>query len=303
LKRLLLAAFLLLAAAAQAETWRFALIGDTPYNAYERRELPIMLDKIVDEHPAFIVHAGDFKQGNAPCSDALFQDRYTLFNAVTKPFIYVPGDNEWTDCSRILAGGFEPLERLNKLREIFFIDQLSLGQTKLKVERQSAAYPEHQRWQLGPVLFLTLNSPGGNNNYGRSPAPSAEFMARHPRTLDWLRQGFAIARRDQLPAVVIIMQANPGFKHFAAGLAHSGFRELLETLRDETMNFPGQVLFVHGDTHSQHIDQPLRHPVTKQTMTNFTRVETFGYPFMGWIKVIIDTELPQLFRFEIHPHP
>ena len=301
MKRQLLAAFLLLAATAQADSWRFALIGDTPYSAYERRELPRLLDTIAAEHPAFIVHAGDFKSGNTRCSDALFRDRHALFDAAAVPFIYVPGDNEWTDCSRVLAGGFDPLERLAKLRTIFFADRLSLGQAPLQIERQSAAYPEHQRWRLGPVLFVTLNVPGGNNNYGSGPAPGTEFLARNPQVIDWLRQGFATARREKSAGIVIVMQANPGLRHFAAGLAHSGFRELLETLRRETLAFPGQVLLVHGDTHTQRIDHPLRHPQTKQPLANFTRVETFGYPFMGWVEVVIDSEAPPLFRFDAHP--
>ena len=98
------------------------------------------------------------------------------------------------------------------------------------------------------------------------------------------------------------MQGNPGFKHFAAGLGHSGYRELLETLRDETLNFPGQVLLVHGDTHWHRIDHPLRHPETKKPMANFTRLETNGYPFMGWVKVTINHETLTLFQFESHPY-
>ena len=36
-----------------------------------------------------------------------------------------------------------------------------------------------------------------------------------------------------LSGVALALQANPGFKHFAQGLAHSGYRELLEQLREE----------------------------------------------------------------------
>jgi hypothetical protein len=42
----------------------------------------------------------------------------------------------------------------------------------------------------------------------------------------------------------------------------------------------------------------LRGVETNQRIANFTRVETFGYPYMGWVKVIIDSEDPALFRFE-----
>ena len=61
MKRALLLLCLLGTAACHAESWRFAIIGDTPYSEYERRELPKMLAEIADEHPDLIVHVGDFK--------------------------------------------------------------------------------------------------------------------------------------------------------------------------------------------------------------------------------------------------
>ena len=36
---------------------------------------------------------------------------------------------------------------------------------------------------------------------------------------------------------------------------------------------------------------------------NFTRVETHGYPIMGWTRGIIDTNSPSVFSFETHPWP
>lgn len=292
---------LLCAASINAETWRFAVIGDTPYSNHERRELPRMLDEIAAEHPAFIVHAGDFKDSREICSDELFLDRRALFDASALPLIYVPGDNEWTDCRQLAAGHFDPLERLQKLREMFFAEPRSRGRSRLPVEQQAPGLPEHLRWRLGPVLFLSLNVPGPNNNFGMSSTPSDEFLTREPLLIEWLRQGFASARREQSAGIVIVMQGNPGFKHDAAGLTHAGYRRLLEALRSETLDFPGQVLLVHGDTHWQRIDQPLRHPTTNRPLANFTRLETFGYPIMGWVKVIIDEQNPRLFRFEVHP--
>jgi hypothetical protein len=302
---------LLLASGLHAETWRFAVIGDAPYNSYEESQLPLMLDDIAAEHPQFIVHAGDFKSSSKPCSDALFRDRRTLFDASQVPLIYVPGDNEWTDCRRLAAGGFDPLERLQKLRELFFATPRSLGRQALAVEQQPGAYPEQLRWRLGPVLFVSLNVPGSNNNFGHRKTPGPEYLARNPAVIEWLEQGFATARREKAAGLVIVMQANPGFKHAVAGLPHSGYRQLLETLRRETLAFPGQVLLIHGDTHWQRIDKPLRETkastnnskeADKQPIANFTRLETFGYPLLGWVKVIVDSENPQLFRFEVHAH-
>lgn len=302
MRRLLALLFALIAFGAQAETWRFALIGDTPYSDRERRELPLMLRDIAAEQPSFIIHAGDIKSSSSKCSDEIFLDRHALFNSSTVPFIYTPGDNEWMDCERLIAGHFNELERLGKLREIFFAEPFSLGKTRIPVEQQSAAYPENLRWRLGPVVFLTLNVPGPNNNFGMGQTASSEFAARNPIVIDWLKRGFSTARREKSAGIVIVMQGNPSFKHFAAGFGHSGYRRLLEVLSRETTNFQGQVLLVHGDTHWQRIDHPLRHPETGKTVANFTRVETFGYPFLGWVKVFIDSESPSLFRFEVRTH-
>ena len=294
---------LLLACSLQAETWRFAAIGDTPYSSHELRELPRMLADIAAEHPAFVVHAGDLKDSREMCSDKLLEARRDLLDASQAPLIYVPGDNEWTDCRHLPAGKFDPLERLQKLRHLFFAAPRSLGRSVLPLEQQPGDHPEHLRWRLGPVLFISLNVPGPNNNFGLGREASREFVARNPAVLDWLRQGFAIARRERLAGIVIVMQGNPAFRHHAAGLPHVGYRELLDTLSQETVAFSGQVLLIHGDTHWQRIDQPLRHPLTRLPVRNFTRLETFGSPLMGWVKVIIDDQEQELFRFEVHPYP
>lgn len=302
MKRWLAALLLAWATLAGAETWRFALIGDTPYSDAERAELPRMLEAIADSHVDFVAHVGDFKNGKTRCDDSLFEDRHQLFNGSRVPFVFVPGDNEWSDCKRVSNGAYDPLERLASLRRLFWPDNFSLGQRKLTLERQSGAYPEHARFRLGPVLFVTLNLPGNDNNYGHKPEPRAEFLVRNPVVLAWLAENFALARRERLSGIVLLFQADPGFRYFRQGLARRGFREFLDRLYEETAAFPGQVLVVHGDTHTSRIDHPLNDP-RERPLANFTRVETFGYPVMGWTRAVIDTGSPKLFRFETHPWP
>ena len=286
-----------------ADTWRFAVIGDTPYSKYERKHLPEMLEKVADGLPAFVIHIGDIKNSSQPCTDALFRDRFALFDASRVPFVFAPGDNEWNDCTRVAAGHYDERERLAKLREIFFSGPESLGRQRIALQRQSTDFPEHQKWRLGPVLFLTLNVPGPDNNYGMGKAPSAEFNTRNPIVIDWLKQGFAEARREKIAGIVVAMQGDPGFNAFAAGLAHAGYRELLNTLRDETLTYSGQVLLVHGDTHWNRIDHPLRRPGSSEKLANFTRVETYGSPFMGWTTISIGDEDPALFHFATQSYP
>lgn len=287
---------------AQAEIWRFALIGDTPYSDHERAELPKMLDAIADSHAEFVAHIGDIKHGRDRCDDALFADRYQLFNASRIPFVFIPGDNEWADCDRVNNGAYDPLERLNALRALFWSSPQSLGQKTLTQARQAGSYPEHARFRLGPVLFVTLNLPGGNNNWGLTETPREEWRQRMPVVQAWLKDSFALAKREKLAGVVLLFQANPGFRHFSQGLGHRSYRDFLTLLRDETLAFPGQVVAVHGDTHTSRIDQPLRDAQGK-TLANFTRVETHGYPLMGWTKGFIDSEQPRLFRFEAYAWP
>ena len=285
-----------------ADTWRFALIGDTPYSNYERAELPKMLTAIADSQVDVILHIGDIKSGSSQCADEVYADRLALFHASRHPFIFVPGDNEWTDCERLNNGAYDPLERLAKLRKLFWSEDRSLGQTTIKLERQAGAYPEHARFRLGPVLFVTFNLPGGNNNWGLAEQPRAEFLARNPVTVAWLKENFALARRDKLRGIVLLFQANPGFTHHAQGLAHRGYREFLDVLREETLHFQGQVVVVHGDTHTNRIDQPMRDQAGRP-LNHFVRVETFGSPFMGWTTGIIDPTSPTPIRFENHPWP
>ena len=112
MKRWLCSACLCVASLAQAETWQFALIGDVPYSRHERRELPRMLEAIAESNAAFVAHIGDIKHGQARCDDEVFLDRRQLFDASRLPFVFVPGDNEWSDCNRLSNGAYDPLERL-----------------------------------------------------------------------------------------------------------------------------------------------------------------------------------------------
>jgi hypothetical protein len=226
--------------------------------------------------------------------------------------VYVPGDNEWTDCHRSSNGSYDPLERLARLRNLFFVDDLSLGQKPIALQRQSAdpawsSYRENQRWEQDGLLFVALNVPGSHNNYfgpsGRG-GPSAEFRARSAANRVWVAQAFEHARQHHLAGVLILFQANPGFEAASAGQASPGFAELIEQLRQETEAYAGQVMVVHGDSHSYQINQPLLDAAGKKVLDNFTRVEVPGYPFMGWVHVTVDRSVPRGLRVErMHWNP
>ena len=298
---------LLLAQPLAAQPLSFALLGDVPYSRWERGQLPLMLDDMAQQGAAFAVHVGDIKSGSSLCSDETFEDIRDVFRAAPLPLIYVPGDNEWTDCHRRNNGGHDPLERLGRLRELFHAGEQSLGKHPLRLERQSrdpahAVFRENQRWGQAGVLFLTLNVSGSHNNYhgpsGRG-GPSPEFLARDAANRVWLGQSFVLARQRKLAAVLIMIHGNPGFEAASAGQPRPGYRDLIEQLQLEAQSYAGQVVLVHGDTHSYQLNQPLLDLTGKKALDNFTRLEVPGYPFMGWVRATADRHEPRVFRFEL----
>jgi hypothetical protein len=220
----------------------------------------------------------------------LRRDQFALFH---QPLIYTPGDNEWSDCWRTPGASHDPLERLQKLRSLFFADGYSLGQQKIPLTRQNALYPEHAHWAREAILFATLNVPGGNNNL-RMPE---EWAAREKAVLNWLEATFARARAERHRAVVLVMQANPFLRSVAV---KNGYESLLHALANQSQRFEGEVLLIHGDTHRFRIDQPLTGARSRQRVSNFTRLEVFGYPFVNWVRVRVSQRNGKVV-FEVSP--
>jgi hypothetical protein len=293
---LALAAGLMQAQAQTPARFSFAIVGDAPYNTFEEAVFAQMLRETGAEDLAFVVHVGDIKSGSSLCSDELYAQRKRMFDASRRPFILVPGDNEWTDCWRKSAGGYDPLERLDRLRQIFFDTADSLGQQTLKLDRQSddpasasafRAYRENVRWVVNGVLFIGLNIPGGNDNYGRTLAMDAEHARRGLANAAWLAQGFELAKKNGYAAVFICIQADPNFdsSYLRRAIRADGYAAFKQQLLAHTLAFGKPVVLVHGDTHRFRVDRPLVDPATLKRVEQFTRIESFGSPLVDWISV------------------
>ena len=293
----------------------FALIGDIPRIGDKALEPDLELylelrDEInEDENIEFTIHTGDFKSGGSLCDDLNFSRWYELCNTFKAPFMYVVGDNEWTDCHREKCGGYDPVKRLNKLREIFYSTPESLGgygisKMQQNLERQSdnpgdpgyEIFSENFRWVYGDVMFVALNVQGSNNNLGRTPEMDEEFYLRNSACNAFMRESFNLAEENGNPGVMVIIQANPGFE--ATPEERTGFNDFLTVLLEETLDFNKPVVLVHGDTHYFRIDKPLINPSSKRRVINFTRVEMFGAPDVHWIRVTVDVNDPNLFSFK-----
>jgi hypothetical protein len=283
----------------------FGVIGDMPYFRFERESARHIVQAMNERELAFVIHVGDLKGGGDPCTDDAYTWNFELFESSRHALIYVPGDNDWTDCHRAAAGGYDPEERLHRLREIFYADALSLGQRKRRLQRQSddaryLAYRENVRWQQEAVLFVTLNVTGSNNNFGRSAQADLEHHRRNAANIAWLTQSFELASRRLMRAVVVVIHANPLFELPQTERVRRGYNDFLKHLQAETIAFGKPVLLIHGDTHNHRVDQPMIDLKSARAVANFTRVESFGTPFLGWVRVTVDPAAPQLFSFEVN---
>lgn len=298
--RRLLAAFVawMLVTGAAASEFAFALIGDVPYNRFERRWFADYLARIADDGVTFVLHVGDIKSGGEPCSDAVFDDRLGLFDASPVPFVLVPGDNDWSDCNRLAAGRYDPLERLDALRARFFPAGSSLGRQRMAVVSQAESMPgspfrENRMWHHGAASFVTLNVPGPSNRRGRGLSTPIEFIVRNRANLAWLARGFDEAGKRGSRLMVVAMQANPWIEDFVNGEPRRGFAELLTALRDHSQAFDGEVLLLHGDQHLPILDQPMTGR-DGRPLANFTRVQCFGSPLMGWVRIAVRDGGPEV---------
>jgi len=280
------------------EPLQFALIGDLPYNAIEVRLFRQLLTSLDVLPLAFVVHVGDLKSSGSACSDDLLSGRRALLDRSAHPLVFLFGDNEWTDCH---AGGFDPLERLARLRALFASKPESLGRQRMPLERQAGGYPENVRWRTGGVQFVGLHVVGSGNNRGRTPATDGEYTARTAANLAWLAESFALARAEEALGVAVLFQADPRFDRPAGSASRRGFDETLAALEKEVRAYARPVALLHGDSHRFRVDHPLVDPATGSTLERFTRVITFGSPHVRYVLVTIDPADPRLFRFEPGP--
>ena len=288
------------AASVPAEEFDFALIGDQQYNAAQEVAFLNLIDDVNKRGMLFIVHDGDFKSGSSPCTDELFLARRDQFNLFRRPFVFLFGDNEWTDCHR--ASG-DPLERLTKLRELFTQGEHSLGGRPMRLRRQSddpayGKFRENVMWARLGVVFVGLHIVGSNNNApthladGSIVGDQAEYDERNAANLAWMKEAFARARRG----VMLIMQANPYENELVDLTDQNGFTDFLTALQEATIAFRKPVVLVHGDSHYFRIDKPMRR-ADGTAIENFTRVETFGQPDVHWVRGTVDFSDPNLFSF------
>ena len=290
---------------AAAQPFDLVILGDMPYGPSET-SYPLyqaLLDRINETTPDLVIHVGDTKSGGSPCTDAVLAEQLDFIQQISAPVLYTPGDNEWTDCHHARAGGFDPRERLGRIRSTYFAtpDQ-SLGAHPVEVENQAqAGYPENARLMLQGAMVVTAHIVGSNNGFEPHDADTArEALDRDAANRTWLTSAFAAAR--EAGAGTLILAIHGDMFEFDFGppwnaegfLRHSGFARFADLLIEEANRFARPVLLTYGDSHKFRMFRPF-----PTRAPGIMALETFGASHMHAVAVTVDARAS--YPFSVRP--
>jgi hypothetical protein len=263
-RRLLLAAALAwpcLALAGPPVAHQFGVIGHSFATNADEAPLRQALLATGDTAYAFVVATG-IKHVDDACSDALYLARRELFAEAPRPLVLVPAASDWSVCTTP-AGRSAAQERLTRLRELFFDEAASLGARKLSLARLSStskfrSFAEYAQWEVGNVLYATMNVTSDNNHFRPEAGRNSEFEDRLVANRAWLHRLATYAQRKKLAAIVLFSEGDIGVqaadtkaaksaKGQAAPLPNSrqdGFADVRRQVTAIALKFPGKVLLV-----------------------------------------------------------
>ena len=235
---------------------RFGVIGHSFANGGGETVLERSLGKTADPALAFVVATG-LKSSKEPCSDTLYERRRDMFDDARRPVVLMPAASDWAEC-RNGAGRLVSIERLNRLRELLYPEQNSLGARQLELARQSAnakfrSYAENAYWVVGNVLYATINLPSNNNHYRSEAGRNSEYEDRAVANRFWLKRLFGQARRNRYAGVVLFSEGDVKILSEEPGLLarlgrgpgpQDGFASLRRQVVQLAGKYPGKVLLI-----------------------------------------------------------
>jgi hypothetical protein len=237
-------------AAAQTEDFSFAVISH-PYAApSEQSALPKAIAATDADNLAFVVVNG-IKARNETCTDKLYGERKELLETAKNGLVVSLAASDWAYCGSE-DGRPAAVSHLSRLRELLFVDEFSMGATRIPVIRQSTdpkyrSFVENARWEFGEIMFATINLPGNNNHFVFDAGRNSEFEDRLVANRDWLHRIFTHARHKKLGGIVLFSDGNPLASARSSGAKRDGYAETRRQLLTLAAKFPGKVLVIHGD--------------------------------------------------------
>nr|WP_025600922.1 hypothetical protein [Burkholderia sp. WSM2230] len=309
---------------AQARSYRFAVIANTMQSPADEAPTQRLIDAIGRERGvSFIVYDGNLKGPKEACRDALYERRHAVLETSRPALFFIPGQHDWVDCASAQAGGFDPVERLDQLRQTLLGDANSMGQNPMPLTRESEVsrfrpYRENARWQMGDTVFVALNAPSPNNHYLTAGGRNGEFEDRVVANAFWLQHAGEYAKRRDARAIVVFIQGDPdperyerperfAWLRFGRNPRRDGFLEFKRSLVKLAQTFQGPVLVIHCDDERASgdfvIDQPLRND-KGNLVTNLTRIALAPHDRHNqWIEIEADSDRKPPFRVTVRNVP
>ena len=320
-----------------------AVFGDWPYSQLLLDSAHLLVDSVnADRNVSLVMHVGDIHSGSQACTSAGIlppipasnpgwnQAVYFQFQQFNAPVVYMPGDNEWTDChkSKEKSSG-DPLKELASIRSLFFAKPgHTLGLNERIVHTQARefdpAYPadaqfvENVMWNMGRVVFVTVNVPGSNNDTGpwsgtfaNPAAQDQEVAERTAANIRWLQAAFKKAKDEHAKGVVIAQQADMWDPEAVASNELYNYTPYVKQLANMIVDFGRPVLLLNGDSHVYGADHPLADPTSAtgvihgtQAVPNLTRITVRGSTNAPaeWLRLTIDTTKPGVFSWTNVPY-
>jgi hypothetical protein len=319
-------AFLMPAAPAYAGApdYSFAVVANTMQSSADEAPTQRLIDAIGRERDvSFIVYDGNLKGPKEACRDALYERRHALLETSRPALFFIPGQHDWADCASGHSGGYDPVERLDQLRQTLFGDSNSMGQNPMALTRESEVsrfrpYRENVRWLAGDTVFVGLNAPSPNNHYLTAGGRNGEFEDRVVANAFWLEHAGEYAKRRNARAIVVFIQGDPdperyerperfAWLRFGRNPRRDGFLEFKRSLVKLAQIFRGPVLLIHSDDEHASagfvIDQPLRND-KGMLVTNLTRIALAPHDRLNqWTQIEADFGRKPPFRVIVRDVP
>ncbi|WP_175923482.1 hypothetical protein [Burkholderia latens] len=307
-----------------AAPYSFAVVSGVMDAPADEPAAQRLLEAIARERNlAFVVYAGDIKGAKEACRDALYTQRGAILNAARVPLVFVPGHDDWVTCGTAAGGGYDPVERLDFLRQTLLADAALPDAGALPITRESEVarfrpYRENARWMRDDVVYVALNAPAPNNHFLTAGGRNGEFEDRVIANGFWIDHAAEYAKRREARAMVVIFEGDPQFDRYERAerfawlrfnrpRVRDGFRELKRTLVKAAATFRGPILVMHASSERLAngfvIDRPL-HADDGVLVGNVTRVAIGPHhPANQWVKVTVSPARQTIFNVSLQDVP
>lgn len=279
---------------AETMTFSFGVIGHAFGSNSDETILRETIAESDADNLAFVV-ANGIKASSEPCTDKLYSQRKALLDSAKNGLILSLSASDWVTC-KTAANRSAAIERLNHIRDLFFSDEFSFGNSKIPLIRQSTSpkfhsYVENARWEIGNVIFATINLPATNNHYLAEGGRNSEFEDRQIANREWLQRIFLNASQKKSDAVVLFCDGDPlvaqHHRVFDFNIKRDGFTEIRQRINAHAARFNGKVLVIHDPRSATSTNSP-----TIVWQHNLGDLEISG----RWLKIAVNPANPKLFE-------